>query len=224
MDAPGDRAWLRRGGRSTRFGPARRCYNRWAMRPARRRLQPRRGSLLVPRGTLRQRPGARLKMRETKAARAPRAPLGGPRRILAARDPAAGRVVGADEPERTRSGFRAPRREMRQSRQTASQAGVPLRREIAPLSCGAQKYVLCPRLTRPREQRLVAAPTSLQGRWRLASGGRPWLTETGGGATGESRSSNLAMVPGRTIVARSTASQFVRRMQPWDSVLPISSG
>ena len=73
MDAPGDQAWLRREGRSTSFGLARRCYNRWAKRPARRRLQPRHGSLSVPRGTLQRRPEAGLRVRqETKEEKAPR--------------------------------------------------------------------------------------------------------------------------------------------------------
>ena len=66
------------------------------------------------------------------AARVPRVQLAGPRGILAARAPAAERVVGADDPERKRSGFRVPRRAMRPSRQTASQVGVPFRRGIAP--------------------------------------------------------------------------------------------
>jgi hypothetical protein len=58
------------------------------------------------------------------AAWMPRVQLAGPRGILAARAPAAERAVGADDPERKRSGFRAPRREMRPSPQTASQVGV----------------------------------------------------------------------------------------------------
>ena len=174
MDAPGARAWLRRGGRSTSIGPARRCYNRWAKRPARWRLQPRRGSLSVPRGTLRRRLEAGLKMRrETKAPCAPRVQLAGPRRILAARPPAAGRVVGADEPERMRSRFRAPRREMRQSRPTASQVGIPFLRGIAALFLWRQKYPLCPRLTRSREQRLCGS-ASVASR-RLAPALRPPL-------------------------------------------------
>lgn len=66
------------------------------------------------------------------AARGPRVQLAGPRGILAARAPAAERVVGADDPERKRSRFRAPKREMRQSRQTKSQAGSPFVGNRAP--------------------------------------------------------------------------------------------
>src|ERR1700739_915211 len=56
-----------------------------------------------------------------------------------------------------------------------------------------------------------------QGRWPLTFGRSEALTRTGGGATGESWSSNLTTVPGRAIAARLTASQFVSRMQPCDS-------
>ena len=133
-------------------------------------------------------------------ARAARAQLAGPRRILAARRAlAAGRVVGAAEPERTRSRFRAHRGEMRQSRPTASQAEVPLRRRIAPHFVARKNTFSFHAKCCPKSGDFVAAPASLQGGWRLVSGRRPWLTETGRGATGESRSSNLATVPGRTI-------------------------
>jgi hypothetical protein len=81
------------------------------------------------------------------AARVLRVQLAGPRGILAARAPAAERVVGADDSERKRSGFRAPRREMRPSRQTASRVGRAL-------FYRAQRYLLCPGLTRPGQQRL----------------------------------------------------------------------
>jgi hypothetical protein len=50
------------------------------------------------------------------------------------------------------------------------------------------------------------------------------LTGTESGATGESSSSNLTTVPGRVMLARSTAFQLVRRMQPCDSVLPMAAG
>jgi hypothetical protein len=170
MDAPGDRAWPRRGGRSTRFGPARRCYNCRTMRPGRRRLQPRRGSPSGPPGTLRQRPEAGLKVRrEAKAARAPRVRLRENPGILAARAPAAGRAVAADEPERTRSRFRGSRGEMRQSLQTASQVAIPFVGEILRVFA-APKNTLCV-LTLPNEQRLCSGARVASR--RLAPGFRP---------------------------------------------------
>ena len=50
------------------------------------------------------------------------------------------------------------------------------------------------------------------------------LAEVESGTTGMSSSSNFTNVPRRTIPARSRASQFVSRMQPWDWVLLMFLG
>jgi hypothetical protein len=138
------------------------------MRAARRRLRLRSDSLSVPPGTLRQRPEAGLKARgETMAARVLRVPVAGPRGILAAEQ-----VVRADDPERKRSGFREPRREMCPSGRTASQVGSPFIGGIAPFYDAQKIRVGCPcRLTRPGQQRLCSS-ASVASR-RLAPGLRP---------------------------------------------------
>ena len=117
-------------------------------------------------------------------------------------------MVGADEPERTRSRFRATRSRNAPNRQTASQAAVPLRRKSLPLFVARKNTFSVHAKRCPKNRDFVAAPASLQGGLVLSLRPPPLAHRNWRRATGESRSSNLATVPGRTIAARSTASQF----------------
>ena len=51
-----------------------------------------------------------------------------------------------------------------------------------------------------------------------------WLRQTAVSETAFSYSTNSTVTPLRTSEASSCASQLVRRMQPWELVLPISDG
>ena len=112
--------------------------------------------------------------REAKTEAAPRALLAAPRRIFWRQGENSGGWMGGRRglslSGRAR-GCRAHRVGMRQSRPTASQAEAPLRWRIRATSCGAQKYLLFPRQTLPKERRLCSS-ASVASR-RLAPGLRP---------------------------------------------------